>query len=53
MGSMLPIWLLPFWTLGAPLLWILFDQWQTQRTTRTHGDRRLPLRAATQDLAYR
>jgi hypothetical protein len=50
---MLPIWLLlPFWTMGAPVLWILFDPLQTQRSTRTHSDRLLPLSAATPDLAY-
>ena len=53
MGSMLPIWLLPFWTMGAPVLWVLFDHLQTQRSTRTHTGRSLPLRAATPELAYR
>jgi hypothetical protein len=53
MGSMLSIWLLPFWTMGAPILWVLFDHLQTQRTRRMHRHRPLPLRAATPDLAYR
>jgi hypothetical protein len=53
MNSMLPIWLLPFWTMGAPVLWLLFDHLQTQKSTRTHGARPLPADPATPGLAYR
>lgn len=31
MDSMLPIWFFVFLTIGAPLLWLLFDHLQTQQ----------------------
>jgi hypothetical protein len=47
MNSMLPIWLFIFWTIGAPLLWLLSDRLQTQKATRICSDSPMPLRAAT------
>jgi hypothetical protein len=47
---MLPIWLFVSLTIGAPLLWLIFDHLQ-QKTARAFSDRPRPLRAATSDLA--
>lgn len=55
MGSMLPIWLLPLWTLGVPLVWGIVALVQMPNTAaRGESGRRLPSGpAATPDLAHR
>lgn len=46
MDNMTPIWIFLFWTVGAPVLWLLIDYLQTQKATRAFSERPLPLRAA-------
>ena len=53
MSSMLPIWLLPFWTLGVPLLWGIVDLMQMPRRARPDSDTAVPSARATPGLAYR
>lgn len=51
MNSMLPIWLFLFLTIGAPLLWTLFDHLQMRSATGGGDDRSMHLRAGMPDLA--
>jgi len=51
MDTMLSIWLFVFWTVAAPLLWLLLDRLQTLKTVHPSNDGAMQLRAATPRLA--
>lgn len=54
MGNLLPIWLLPLWTLGVPLVWGIVALARMPKTaTRDPGSRRPYGAAATPDPAHR
>ncbi len=54
MGNLLPIWLLPLWTLGVPLVWGIVALVQLPKTAMPDHGSRLPYGAvATPDLAHR
>jgi hypothetical protein len=31
MNNAWPLWALPFWTMGIPLIWALVEKWRTPR----------------------
>jgi hypothetical protein len=43
MDNMFPIWLLPLWIVGAPLLALVADHLLSSSTTRTHDNATRPL----------
>ena len=54
MSNLLPIWLLPLWILGAPLVWGIVALAHMPKTAaRGHGGRLPYGAAATAELAHR